>query len=157
MDIEAISGKVKEFSAEQKKMQDQIAEEFKRFLADEIKTIFDGNLQTLRWTQYTPYFNDGDPCEFRVCELNAVSKVDGEVEDYYDHTAPWESKKGEWYGLKTDDGETRFTIDEAKAINSFDDLIQSNELEPIMKQMFGDHCEVIITVDGVTTEEYDHD
>ena len=28
------------------------------------------------WTQYTPHFNDGDPCVFRVHEFYATTKTD---------------------------------------------------------------------------------
>ena len=34
-------------------------------------------VQTIEWTQYTPFFNDGDPCEFRV---NAYLSFNGDAD-----------------------------------------------------------------------------
>ena len=36
-------------------------------------------LKAIRWNQYTPYFNDGDPCTFSVGEVMFL--VDGAAED----------------------------------------------------------------------------
>lgn len=33
------------------------------------------------WTQYTPYFNDGEPCEFGVHDLNVVTQRDVDDQD----------------------------------------------------------------------------
>jgi|ERR1044072_1039248 hypothetical protein len=45
------------------------------------------NVNTLAWPQYTPYFNDGDPCEFGVrayaerIEVNGYSEYEQDNED----------------------------------------------------------------------------
>lgn len=47
---------------------------------------FEG-VEGIRWEQYTPYFNDGEPCEFSTGEvrirLTGVDEEDGDYEDGY--------------------------------------------------------------------------
>ena len=60
--IEKYSEAKKQFQAEATQL---LKEEFKEFFkkVPEVKVI--------KWTQYTPYFNDGDPCEFTgLCVVN---------------------------------------------------------------------------------------
>jgi len=40
------------------------------------------DVQAIRWDQYTPYFNDGSPCVFRVCDPSALM-VGGDPEIEY--------------------------------------------------------------------------
>jgi hypothetical protein len=37
----------------------------------------------VQWSQYTPYFNDGDACTFSVCEPTVFRVADRKVEDDY--------------------------------------------------------------------------
>jgi hypothetical protein len=39
-------------------------------LRDHFKGLFElhPDVAAIRWRQYTPYFNDGEPCTFRVCD-----------------------------------------------------------------------------------------
>ena len=48
---------------------DLVKTEGKKALKEFVKEFFDatgGTVKALRWRQYTPYFNDGDACEFHV-------------------------------------------------------------------------------------------
>lgn len=45
--------------------------------------VEDPNLLAICWTQYTPYFNDGEPCEFSVGDINALV-LDDEIQDQLD-------------------------------------------------------------------------
>src|SRR6478736_1430716 len=54
------------------------------FLAAIDKVLALPNVDSLRWRQYTPYFNDGEPCEFDVHEVGA--KVVGGEEDGGDYS-----------------------------------------------------------------------
>src|SRR5688500_16423470 len=55
-----------EFKKQKKALEGQIATHGKAALADAFKTFFQANpsVDAVRWTQYTPHFNDGDVCEF---------------------------------------------------------------------------------------------
>lgn len=62
------------------------------------------NLDSFSWTQYTPHFNDGDPCNFRVNEslyLNGISQYDENDEAYAKITDDIDTLLDELYDLIT--------------------------------------------------------
>lgn len=57
----------------------QMKEAAKAMMKDGTTAIFEeyGDLiHSFGWRQYTPYFNDGDPCEFSMHELSIIAKQD---------------------------------------------------------------------------------
>lgn len=92
-------------------------------------------LVSFSWTQYTPYFNDGDPCYFR-CNSDDPSVQYGDMEE-----------REECYGLE---GE----VD--KAANAIREFLGSFSDEQY-EMMFEDHAEIVVSREGVTVEEYEHD
>jgi hypothetical protein len=92
-------------------------------------------LEFISWTQYTPYFNDGDPCYFRSS-----------------HT---------YYSLNSDEAEEindeGFTEEELenvqKEISEFLGIFSDDDME----SLFGDHCRVTVNARGVSVDEYNHD
>ncbi len=88
-------------------------------------------LTSFRWTQYTPYFNDGDECVF------------GAHTDY-----PY--LNGEDEEVWGDDHPLRAANDSVVAfLSEFD--------EDDYREMFGDHCRVTVTRDTIEVEGYEHD
>ena len=58
-------------------------------LKESFKELFEAHprLRSVVWAQYTPYFNDGDPCYFRVGEFDVhVEGVPNEEYGDEDHT-----------------------------------------------------------------------
>lgn len=116
----------------------------KAAVTEELEGVFAEHptLKAIRWTQYTPHFNDGDVCEFNI---QGVYYDDGtgkeEESDYGDgfrSTYSW-----------TDDPDTRIK----KAVRKFEKGMDRN----LFKDTFGDGVQVTATRDGVEVEEYDHD
>lgn len=120
---------------------------------DELKKLFANHpeLKTMTWSQYTPYFNDGDPCSFSV--------NDAYISNYTD-ISPW----GEWTG-DDDEPEDLFAIDlgwgdEAR---QYPDLIELNKFMQsklgcdVLEFVFGDHVQVHVTATGIEVDEYEHD
>jgi hypothetical protein len=72
-------------------MKEALERDSKELLGEHFKEEFAGDteLKGLRWTQYTPSFNDGDPCTFRVGDLNAryadTDEDAGDKGDGYDY------------------------------------------------------------------------
>lgn len=98
------------------------------------------NIDALRWTQYTPYFNDGATCEFgvnypEVRLVGAVIDEDDEWEDGFVDSLPADSP-------------------EEEAVQALFKEITSDE---IFLAAFGDHCRITVTRDGIDVESYDHD
>lgn len=103
-------------------------------------------LKALKWNQYTPYFNDGDACTFRVGEV--YFKLDDTAEDAGDYEDGFD---GTWTIQKTNPAL-------AKTLDAFGSLIQSKAMRDILLDMFDDHQEIVCTRDGnVETSEYSHD
>jgi hypothetical protein len=130
-----------------------LAEELKAAIKPAIKeqtdAIFaaDANVKSVNWTQYAPYFNDGDACEFSVREPWVRFDDEDTPEEDVDEDAEWENTAGSF------DNEAL-----NNALQALSELIQSEEIEGAMKQAFG--ADSIITIDragNVTVDEYDHD
>lgn len=146
---------------------DQLKEEIKvdveEAVGEILKEIFDHDqrLVTIVWTQYTPYFNDGDECIFSidVPHMGYVKEgVDPETIDedelaefadnYYEGTDNIELFEGFYHT-------EQMLPSTVKKMKDFYSLIQ--EIDEFIKETLGDHVKVIATRNGVTTEEYDHD
>lgn len=129
----------------------------------------------VRWNQYTPYFNDGDPCEFSaylrgvkledrfLTEDELANREDGyDVGDYEDgfvdsyelyqadRRYPYNDPRFRTFvrnGQDTTELYAALTAFE-KGFPAFENVIQAN---------FGDPAEVTATKEGFNVEDYDHD
>jgi hypothetical protein len=107
----------------------QIAEQC---IKEGFQSIFDEypHVESIWWTQYTQYWNDGEPCHFhvRTSSLEVICDENSSEDD------PWFNDA---YG-------------KAEALlEAFD--------EGDMEAVFGDHVQVNVTRDGFEVSEYDHD
>lgn len=109
----------------------------------------------IAWSQYTPYFNDGDECIFHVHDVYAFSPS----------VAEWIDENGvqsEMYWGEIDEGDAP-TLEGEEAINtkvspSVNELTSFiHENEELMKDIFGDHVRICITRTSVYLDQYDHD
>lgn len=116
----------------------------KDFFKDECKRLFDGNpsLVDFGWRQYTPYFNDGEPCTFRCCTYDAM--VNGR--DPYTGDDPEDPSQ------YPELAEKEFGVLE-KAVADFLGSFDKDEF----LDWFGDHARVTVTRKGITVDRYDHD
>lgn len=114
----------------------------------------------LSWTQYTPYFNDGDACVFSVNDPSLVklgkpgeddeeSEEDEDPEDGIDFYGIARYGQSDYYPAR--EGVTKEML---LAVQKVWDLLPEDMLE----QVFGDHVRVLIRKDGsVDVSEYSHD
>ena len=150
-----------------KQFQEKARDLFNRVVAD----FFEMNpaINLITWTQATPYFNDGEPCEFSVHYLEPMTKelydewaeeggwpeefslasrdyvakrADGT--DYSWNDCPWELPDETW---------TQEEINNAACIRD----INNKAMEHIFLAMFGDHVQVVATREGFDTSEFSHD
>lgn len=112
---------------------------FKAFFAEHPKVT------AICWTQYTPYFNDGEPCEFSVGELHLATKAADwpNVSSLYDDEGEEGALFKDSYSLK---GANKSAL--ARLAASVD--------EDILETAFGDHVMVIATPEGFHVSEYSH-
>ncbi|MGK5533348.1 hypothetical protein [Streptomyces sp. URMC 129] len=122
------------------------------------------------WRQYTPYFNDGDPCVFSAYGVWVRTDADTDVDDRYElwldgthrslgnvpyirATAP-ETAAG-WRWVPGDYvGPDKARYDRCRALGA---AIEGGEFYDVLLQAFGDHASVTVRRDGIEVESYDHD
>ncbi|HWJ26014.1 MAG TPA: hypothetical protein VNS32_05695, partial [Flavisolibacter sp.] len=80
--IEKIKLAVKEFYEKRKELTEQLRKDFPALLAPLFEKY--PGVKNVRWTQYTPYFNDGDACEFSSNAAWADLNHDGYDDDEND-------------------------------------------------------------------------
>lgn len=108
-----------------------------------VKAMFQGFFATypgvsaVRWTQYTPHFNDGDPCRFSVHDADILFVNDARWHTSWDLEGRTDSLEGDFAKLS--------------------DLLQTSTLEFVLREAFGDGYEVTATREAITAEHYDHD
>lgn len=121
----------------------------------------------VRWVQYTPYFNDGEPCYFRV-SMHGFKFLDtdeeaGDWEDGYDDMIPG-APNGRWgnhpstgkYGwipdVVGDRGTQRY-----QAAEAFRSAVEDGHHKVKLQDVFGDHSTVTVTQTKIEVEFYDHE
>lgn len=183
--LDAITQQIADLVAERK----VIAKEVGAPLVQErFAALFDfPGVFNVRFTAYTPYFNDGDPCEFSVyadLSINGDSE-DEDLEDAlvfstYDikrlnneednepnpYAAYWTRQAREWDDYNEDQ---RAKSDALRALGwnaqiakQFDETVTSIEKwlrasEDFIYDAFGDHIEVIVSANGVEVNAYEHE
>lgn len=121
----------------------EMSEQGKSALQQDFKEFFDANPKILavRWKQYTPYFNDGDPCTFSVHEpyisLEGANEEGGDYDDGFYNDYNDEVSKAVW--------------------KPFDKFWGEVCVEEVFQTVFDDHVRVTASRDGFDVEEYDHD
>lgn len=114
------------------------------------------------WRQYTPYFNDGDPCVFSAMEpwFRLTTDPDDGDFDTYDHeidqhprlsTRRWVGGRHEDQVLSPEDAARR---ERCAALSS---AIDGGEFENVLLEAFGDHAEITVRRDGISVDFYSHD
>lgn len=143
---------------EQMKQQYQL--KVQKILKEVFTEFFDNNrtVTAVGWKAYTPYFNDGEPCEFR-CEAYyawVTNAKDYHVVEYGQYNGDEENV---WvydgdYGSFNDDLIPGLTKANAKDLRKFLSKID----DQFYLDAFGDHVKVFVTREGIEVVEYtDHD
>lgn len=115
------------------------------------------------WRQYTPYFNDGEPCVFSTHSVWVRTLADEHVEDLYDlevdynhpsigeRPVTWKGNQRE-YGAYEGPDEARY--DRCLTLHA---AVDGGEFYDVLLAAFGDHAEITVRRDGIKVEFYDHD
>lgn len=119
------------------------------------------------WRQYTPYFNDGEPCTFSVHGTWVRTTDDADADEdeleMWGHrslgnvTTQWaenavngrREKTGETY-----EGPDRARFDRCKALEK---AVEGGHFEHVLLDAFGDHAEIKVRRTGIEVEFYEHD
>ena len=133
-----------------KDLKKHVAETGKKAVMKSIKALMDKHpgVQAIRWTQYAPYYNDGDACVFSVHEpqvaLNVSTPPDDEDEDDDEDgfQGAWQFDRG---------GALRDDLDKLYGLMC--------EADDAMEATFGDSVQVTIRRGETEAEvkDYSHD
>lgn len=101
-------------------------------------------IKAVGWCQYTPHFNDGDPCEFGLHSIYYSTKEVSaeqaeELDGRFDDAEGWKYGSG--------------GVIPVTAGADFKELID----EDVFELAFGDHAYVIVTPEAIFVHEYEHD
>lgn len=120
--------------------QEAMLETFREFFAE------NPLIAAIKWQQYTPYFNDGDVCVFRVRDFyfKPVEGLKVPEKVYVDRDGFLNSDSSFSGDFKT--------MGEA-VWNLYVEVVDKDLFLPV----FGDHVEVVATPEGIDVHEYLHD
>lgn len=130
----------------------------KKAFTSSMKDFFIENpeIKIIKWKQFSPYFNDGDECTFRVgmpIFSNAPNAEDLDGEEY---VGDEDTDEPVWIH-----GEDAYGEQEAPpiqrlhaAMDDFETVQQSTAFEELAEAMFGNHVEIVITPEGINVEDY---
>ena len=151
-----------------KRQQEEFRQKLRKDFEEYTKEFFENvtGVHAITWTQYAPYFNDGAACEFTVNDMYAMDKEshdkyleEGGYAEEYSNWSYWEP-----YGQKTPITQVSDLPDymqkhyEGAPEGLFEFLMFLSRIpDDIYLATFGDHVEVILTKDGTTVREYEHD
>jgi len=154
---------LREKQEEIKKLKKEMLEASNKIFTDLTKTIFEDHpkVKSFGWNQFTPYFNDGETCEFSAnidyIQINGepVDESDWINETKITNYGTWNREKREYEG-RTEVPNLDYDPELAAASDEIREFL-SNFDEDFFMSQFGDHAEVTITAEGVSIDEYEHD
>ena len=123
-------------------LEKKIKDEGQTALKESFSAFFAANpkIEAIRWRQFTPHFNDGEPCTFSVhgfyYKVDGANADDGDYEDGFNDT----------YG--------NALHGHKPAIKAFEKEVQADD---VYEAVFGDGVCVTATREGFEVEEYEHD
>lgn len=129
------------------------------------QAAFDKGILAIAWKQYTPYFNDGDPCHFSVGDFAFTSNPrvasawldddSGDEDDKYGYDGELipNYTPTDFYSYEKPSGDEHPDGFLPRDI----DLPIGGYFEQALNQTFGDHTTVVVTPEKVVQFEYDHE
>jgi hypothetical protein len=155
-----MSNKFEEIISLRSELERKIKSFGKEAITEGFTPLFTANpsIQGIVWTQYTPYFNDGEACVFGVGEPALIFSREmamklrpgQDFDDFDDNYVPWDHPQCfEGYSLsKTDLNMEKIGFR----------AIWNQIPEEVFLSVFGDHVKVTLMRDGtVTIDDYDHE
>lgn len=84
MDFNALEENFKQLNAQMEAARKEMRSKSTGFVELACKQFFDAcpEVEAITWTQYTPYFNDGESCEFSVHDKYFILVGDEDPDDY---------------------------------------------------------------------------
>jgi hypothetical protein len=99
------------------------------------------------WTQYTPYFNDGEACVFSVhgASVSTLTGVD------------WGANHSRYDDRDEPVFRDSYEIDDNEPLKEALRALERSFDHDIFEAAFGDHARIVVTLEGFHVSEYSHD
>ncbi len=141
LELEKLENQIKE---KEKELREIKRERGVKLFAERIKELFEEVPELIRfeWEQYTPYFNDGSPCEFDVyppSDFEVTKEFKDSLKEDVDYFSSYEDNY--IYPLSKSENVKVRTL-----VNFKYELATSPD---VMNSLFGDHAKVIVTKDSI--------
>ena len=162
--IDELKTKISEANERINELKKQVQKELQAEFNGALSELFDAYpfVKSVSFAAYTPYFNDGDNCEYSVnhdyCDFNGYGEYDdngkGEGENILQLAKEnIYVKVGGSYKQQPNPDFNPLYKEAVEAFRSALAIVDDDNWE----EMVGDHVKVTITREGITTDEYDHD
>jgi hypothetical protein len=142
---------INEYMRRKEELEKFAQENGRKVLLDGFRAFFAANplVGAVHWAQYTPHFNDGDPCTFGVGELMLKPIEDDEEQNEDD-----DEDDEDYYNGCTPSWKATGALKEA-----YEGLRELTRLpNEIFETAFGDHVKVTVHRDEtVEVDDYEHD
>lgn len=150
------NSKINELKKEIVSISDSIFEDFRNHIFSKYQ-----QLKSFGWTQYTPYFNDGEACVFYANTDYLI------INDEYAEDSNWFNTEnvinwGQWnrelkiYEGRVEEPNTNYNQTLVDAHGEIIDFLSNFDNDYYLNK-FGDHAEVIVTKDGFDISDCEHD
>jgi hypothetical protein len=150
-------------------------------IVDELKKLVNSSphIEAIRWQQYTPGFNDGDPCTFSISELevkfdeNVIAEYGNQEkttlkkvsdEDEEDEDGPEDDRAGFISDYEVEDFlKKKMDVLNHKELGVLEKQYETlcklhnslTSMESELERRFGDGMQITVTKKGIETEDYD--
>ncbi len=156
--IQKINEHREEFEEKKQEMLKNLKIQIEQLFKNLFKAV--PSLKVVHWQQYTPYWQDGDECVFNIRSVNFYNHVpvyypvEAENLDMKENQWGFSLYKSQWYQKDYDESIHQVTKEEYDLFEFFTDTL--NENKDFLKDLLGDHVAVILTDQGISTEEIEH-
>jgi hypothetical protein len=163
-----LAQKIKEVENKQKELK-KLEKVLSKDVLSEMKSIITSatGVEAIRWSQYIPGFNDGEPCEFSINDLEI--KFHKKLSTAYKNEEISQDEEDE-------DNQGFISADEAESfikknidVMNFEDLKEAEtqveamqkyhgvlvNLSDFLQNEFGANVQITLTKKGIETEDYD--
>jgi hypothetical protein len=128
--------------------------EFEKLAYEKLKEIFaeywekNPSVKAIVWVQYAHYFNDGDPCVFRVNDPY-FTNAEGDDLEYIGAYEYDGNNKDVWCSW----GYSKGDIDQESAM-AISNVLTMKAMGSVMESVFGPDNKIIATREGFRVEDY---
>lgn len=141
-----------EYKEEKERLSNQAEEVIKSYFNQLFQDQPD--LVAIKWNQYIPSFNDGDPCTF---SLGGVYICDTQPRDEYpdDYDSEYYFEfNDKYYSVGTIYEDKYYEKYEYKWFADLEDFLE--DVKPELEKVFGSNATVIVFRDSIEIEEFDY-